>query len=600
MLIKALSEYYDILANAGKVLPDGYSNVNVHYLICLTPDGRIDEIIDYRQIEEETNGKGKVKQKKVPQKCVMPQRTEKPGIDVNIPEHRPLYIFGLNLTGDQLTPEDSKTKKSHKAFVKISLDFLDGIDDADSPLIHAYRCFIQNWDPEAETENPNLKQLGKDYGKSGYAFCLSGSPDRLLHDEPALKEKWEQLRSESTLNGDGAHISQCAVSGQQAPIARIHNKVRGVFGGLATGTVLIGFNNPSENSYGNEQAYNSNVSETVMKKYTEALNYLLDGRKHKTTLDDMTIVFWAMDPNEKCEDLFMQMFLGQSDKMNAEETENMLRALWKDASSGRIAEERLLSADQINPDVDFYMLGLKPNSGRLSMKFLIRKQFADILWNVAQFQKDMQVGNDFRPVYLWEIKRELISPKSSKDKVNPALLTKLFESVIYGSPFPTALLDTMVRRVKTDDVRVNATRTGVIKACINRNDSKEELKVSLDKENENQAYLCGRLFAVLEKLQTDASGGKLNRTIKDAYFASAASKPALVFPKLIVLSQNHLKKVKYPVVYNKQIQEITDKLQGGFPDMLLLKDQGKFIVGYYQQYQSFFTTVNNTNEMEEN
>lgn len=596
MLIKALSEYYDILASAGKVLPDGYSYVHVHYLICLTPDGKLDEILDCQQIVEEMAGKGKIKQRKAPKSCVMPQRTEKPGIDVNIPEHRPVYLFGLNLAGEQLTPEDAtgKAKKSHQAFVQASLDFLDGID---SPLIRAYRCFVRNWEPEKETRNPHLMQLGKDYGKSGFAFCLTGAPDRLLHDEPALKEKWERLRAESALGRE--HISQCAVSGQRAPIARIHNKIKGVPGGLPTGSVLVGFNNPSENSYGNEQAYNSSISEAVMKKYTEALNYLLAGRKHKVTLDDMTVVFWAMNPYESCEDVFMQMFLGQSDQMNAEQTENMLRALWKDAARGQMTEGRLQSTDQIQPDVDFYMLGLKPNSSRLSVKFLIRRQFADILWNVARFQKDLRLGSNSRPIYLWEIKKELVSPKSSKEKVSPALLTKLFEAVIYGSSYPAALLDTMVRRVKTDSGSVNAIRAGVIKACINRSNSKEELQVALDRSNENQAYLCGRLFAVLEKLQQDASGGGLNRTIKDAYFASAASKPALVFPKLIILAQNHLKKVKYPVFYSRQIQEITELLPGEFPDTLLLKEQGRFIVGYYQQYQSFFETRTNKTEMEE-
>ena len=112
--------------------------------------------------------------------------------------------------------------------------------------------------------------------------------------------------------------------------------------------------------------------------------------------------------------------------------------------------------------------------------------------------------------------------------------------------------------------------------------------MALDKENCSPAYLCGRLFAVLEKLQQDASGNSLNRTIKDAYFASATSKPVLVFPKLLRLAQNHLNKERNPVYYNILIGEIMDKLQGEFPGTLLLPDQGKFIIGYYQQYQSFF------------
>ena len=38
--------------------------------------------------------------------------------------------------------------------------------------------------------------------------------------------------------------------------------------------------------------------------------------------------------------------------------------------------------------------------------------------------------------------------------------------------------------------------------------------MSLDLENKNQAYLCGRLFAVLEKIQQDSSKATINTTIK--------------------------------------------------------------------------------------
>ena len=91
---------------------------------------------------------------------------------------------------------------------------------------------------------------------------------------------------------------------------------------------------------------------------------------------------------------------------------------------------------------------------------------------------------------------------------------------------------------------MNYVRAGIIKACINRKDryskNKEEIKMALDIENNNQAYLCGRLFAVLEKVQSDALPG-LNRTIKDSYFASACANPSTVFPKLIKLRNTTLK-----------------------------------------------------------
>lgn len=602
MLIRALSDYYDILAAKGKILPDGYSKVNIHYVICLTPEGKIEEIIDCQEKIQIKTGKGKVKETWIPRAEEMPQRTEKSGIDSNMIEHRPLYIFGLNLVEEKLTPDDrtEKARKSHDVFVKSNLEFLGEID---SPVVNAYRNFLKAWNPEEETENSKLLDLGKNYGKSGFAFCLTGYPDLLLHNDVQIRQKWDQIYRMSSVEKENGYVAQCAVSGKESEIARIHSKIKGVYGGLATGSVLIGFNNPSENSYGNEQSYNSNISQGIMKKYTEALNFLLGSSRHKILLDDVTIVFWAMDSSEGCEGLLLAMLCGQSEKMSAEQTEGMLKSMLEDGRKGKIAKERLQSLDMIDPNVEFYMLGLKPNSSRLSVKFIYRKKFADILWNIARFQEDLQVSEEFKAVPFGRIKEELRSPKSTSEKINPALLTKIFEAAIYGSRYPASLLETTVRRVKTDtDESVNRVRAGIIKACINRNYKKEEFGVALDKENCGQAYLCGRLFAVLEKLQRDASGTKLNRTIKDAYFASASARPSIVFPKLIKLAQYHLNKVKSPGYYNRLLGEIMDKLNGEFPETLMLQDQGRFIIGYYQQYQSFFEKnekITNS-EMEEN
>ena len=590
MLIKALCDYYDVLSGDGKVLPEGYSKVKIHYLICLTPEGKIDEVIPWQKEELILSKNGKAKVKLVPKMEVMPQRTEKPGIDANMIEHRPLYIFGLNYDGGVFQTEDKthKAKKSHEAFVQANRNFLEGID---SPVVHAYQAFLENWVPEDEKENPWLLELGKNYGNSGFAFCLTGEPDRLLHEDTMVKEKWEAMRD----SGGEEEIlkAQCSVCGEMAPIARIHNKIKGVSGGLATGSVLIGFNNPSENSYGNEQSYNSNISEKVMKQYSETLNYLLGEKSHKQLLDDVTVVFWTMNNGGKEESLMSALFFGESEFMSAEQTEGMLKSLLKDAAEGSIVQKRIAALDGIDPEVDFYMLGLKPNSSRLAIKFFYRKKYGEILWNIVKHQKDMQVSEDSRPVPFWRIRRSLLSPKNQNDKVNPMLLAKVFESVMYGTAYPVSLLEHVVRRVKTDsDMKIDDVRAGVIKACINRNlriaGKEEEIKMALDKENCSPAYLCGRLFAVLEKLQQEASGNSLNRTIKDAYFASAASRPVLVFPKLLRLAQNHLNKAKNPVYYNILIGEIMDKIQGEFPGTLLLADQGKFIIGYYQQYQNFF------------
>ena len=337
-----------------------------------------------------------------------------------------------------------------------------------------------------------------------------------------------------------------------------------------------------------------------MTKYTEALNYLLNGRKHRISIDDVTIVFWAMNSSGKHEDTFLAMLNGESDIMNEAETEDMLRKILYGSTYGDVRSVQLESIEDIDEDVVFYMVGIKPNSSRLSIKFIDRKKYSDVLWNIAGFQSEVQVSDEFKILPFYRIKRELVSPKSTNEKVNPELISRIFEAIIYGRRYPSAMLETLVRRVKTDkDISINRVRVGLIKSYINRMKQKEELKMSLDKENKNKAYLCGRLFAVLERIQEVQVDGSLNSTIKDKYFASAASKPAIVFPKLIMLSQNHLKKIRakkesWYIFYDKNIREIIDNMDNRFPDTLLLADQGEFIIGYYQQRQDLFTK--NTDE----
>lgn len=595
MLIQALCDYYDILSAEGKVLPEGYSKVKIHYLISLTEEGTIDNIINVqREIAE--SKKGKVIKRLVPKEVKMPERTEKSGIEANISEHRPLYIFGLNRdkkTGE-LSTEDrtGKAKKSHKALVEKNLEF---IEDLKSPIIDAYRQFLLNWNPEEELENKFLLGLGKDYETSGFSFALSGKSDTtLLYEDIELKKKWDAVCKTDREMENEKTFAQCAITGEEEPIARIHGKIKGVYGGLATGSVLIGFNNNSESSYGNEQSYNSNISEKVMKKYTEALNVLLSS-KHKILLDGMTIVFWAMDKGEEYEDLFLKMLSQTTDKIKAKELSNILQKLMRDGQKGKVLKEHFLELDKIDENVDFYILGLKPNSSRLSVKFIFRKKYVDILWNISKFQQELKIVGGLDIVSIHRIYFELTSPEyrmkdDKNNKINPALSAKIFESIIYGTPYPNALLETVVRRVRVDSgsEKLNGVRAGMIKAYINRNYKKEELKMALDKENNGQAYLSGRLFAVLEKLQQEAHQNTLNRTIKDSYFSSASVNPQMIFPKLLRLGQAHLKKVSYPAFYNKLIGEIIDSLNGGFPKLLSLKEQGEFIVGYYQQYQSFF------------
>lgn len=593
MLINALCEYYQVLAQKGRILPPNYSGVKVHYLITLTPDGLIDGIVDHQITEESVNAKGKKKSVVLAQVHAFPKRTEKTGIDGNRIEHRPTYIFGLNYDSKAgiFSPEDKtgKARKSHEAFVSTNLEFIEGLD---SPLINAYRAFLNSWNPEEETENPHLLGIAKAYGTAGFAFCLSGEPEYLLQDEAQIKARWEELSTQPTGESADSACSQCAVTGKMAPIARIHSKIKGVPGGSSMGNTLISFNNEAEYSYGHEQSYNSNISQEAMMQYTEALNYLLSQQAHRTTLDDIAVVHWAASGESEYDQLMAQFVF--SDNLDEKQTQVLMNGILSNAREGKLTFEGLEGIDNIDPNVTFYMVGFKPNSARLAVKFIYRKRFGTLLQNAAQHQADMMLDTTARPTPVWLLCKQLLNPKSRDEKVNPATLGKLLDAIFHGYNYPESILATVIRRIKADSdddknkyIKMNPVRMGIIKAYINRrarlNGQKEEIQMSLDMQSTNPAYLCGRLFAVLESIQLRAANYNLNRTIRDAYFASASSTPAVVFPKIMRLSQYHLSKIGNPKYATDSISEIVDMLGSEFPKTLSLVEQGKFMLGYYQQ-----------------
>ncbi len=567
MLIKSLCDYYDRLSKNGKIPPRGYGLVHVSFVVSLTPDGKIDGITDIRTTKEFKTAGGKTKRVKTPVYMVMPQRFTSTKPTANIPEQRPLYLFGLNRVGNKFTPVDKthRASISHKLFVKKTAEFF---SDLDSPLINAYRNFAQNWNPNYETENEYLEKTEGDYQAAGYAFCLSGHPDKLLQDEPALKAKWDRLQAETDKD---AVIAQCAVTGEDAPIERVHDRIMNVSGGRATGNVLVGYNSEAFCSYGNIQGYNCNISVESMTKYTVALNYLYRSESHHTDFfDDLALLYWSSDPSEECEKHFKNMLLTQFDSDEKE-------------------QNYFIDGENYDGDNDdFYVLIIKPNASRLSVKLFIEMKFCDVERNISKFRDEMRLMRSSRTASLYNIIHHLCDFKNKNERADPALVSKLVGSIIRGTAYPDTLITTLIRLVKNDVQTTNYVRVGLIRAFINRNRPDEYIKECLDSGDTDPVYLCGRLFAVLEDLQTAATKYSMARTIKDTYFSSAMSNPSLVFPKLLKLSQNNLNRYKYPPFYKKAIREITDVLNNEFPGALSPLEQGRFILGYYLQYQDFF------------
>ena len=180
--------------------------------------------------------------------------------------------------------------------------------------------------------------------------------------------------------------------------------------------------------------------------------------------------------------------------------------------------------------------------------------------------------------------------QNSRDKSpTPGMAGETLRAILSDTPYPATLLNGISLRIRAER-EITRVRAAILKAYYLKKPDpdipKEVLTVSLNPDSTNIPYTLGRLFSVLEAIQS-AANPNINATIKDKYFNSASATPSRVFPTLIDLAQKHLRKLEkgQRIYYNKQLTELIAKLGEALPDRLSLPRQGAFQLGYYHQTQ---------------
>jgi CRISPR-associated protein Csd1 len=278
---------------------------------------------------------------------------------------------------------------------------------------------------------------------------------------------------------------------------------------------------------------------------------------------------------------------GASDTYEEQDLRDMVKKLVK-GESVHFDETRL------DPNKPFYVLGLSPNAARLSVRFFLRNSFGTMLKNVQAHDERLEI---IRPAYdkqaalpIWKLLGETVNRNARDKSPSPVLAGEVLRAILTNTNYPATLLNGVVLRIRAEH-EVTRGRAAIIKAYYLKNSNqevpKEVLTVSLNPDSTNVPYVLGRLFSVLEAIQSAANPG-INATIKDKYFNSASSIPATVFPTLLNLAQKHLRKLKaskpgLAITYEKQLSELAAVVGDQFPARLNLPQQGSFQLGYYHQ-----------------
>ena len=579
MILQALTAYYEQLLRQGKIAAPGWDGrFKVSYELRLNDAGQLVDVVDLRV--SETKGKKTVI---VPRELRVPAHVKRTvGIAANFLCDNSSYLLGADEKG-----KPDRAKQCFEACAQLHHKLLDGVDD---PAAKAILAYFDSWDPAQAAEHPLLNAEWKDL--TGNANLIFGyeAPDHhhiLANDAPAIQAAWQAHYGAA--DADAATM-QCLITGKQAPAALVHPAIKGVMGAQSAGAALVSFNAPAFCSYGHEQGENAPVSEYAAFAYTTALNLLIADRNHCKRVGDTTIVCWAESAEPAYQDAFSLFLFGAEEASGIKETD--VQAALKRLAAGQTVP---FLEKELAPDQHFYVLGLAPNAARLSVRFFLRDTFGTFARNLQKHADALEIT---RPAYdnrktlsVWALAMETVNRKERSPSPAPQLAGDLLRAVLPGGRYPATLLNGVTMRIRAEQ-DVTRGRAAILKAYYLRNSptdlNKEVFTVSLN-ETTNVPYILGRLFSVLEAVQS------INTTIKDRYFNSACATPALVFPTLLKLAQKHLQKLPdgKAVFYNKQITELAALVpESGFPARLSLPDQGKFEIGYYHQTQKRFEKKN--------
>ena len=553
MILKALYDYYNRCDN----LPaKGLEEKEIGYLIVIKDDG------SFLRLES------RMKDKKQASRFLVLQTVKRSG-----KKFVPNYLWD-NIEYILGGPGSSDEKKH--TFIKMVSDLSEL--KPDSKTIAAIKEFYANDKVNVSVvkEDPLWSEMQK--SNKNISFLIEGETKIAAEN----KDVWNLVLYQKS-NDIQKH---CLVSSEKGYVARLHSTIKLT---KDTGPIVSFQKGMGYDSYGKEQAYNAPISEEAEFAYTTALNSMLQkGSRNKFMLGTRTFVFWASNNNEASKETEESLFdlLGFSEDTNDDPNANLMkvRKVFESIYSGTL---------ETGLDDKFYILGLAPNSARIAVVYWSETTLKDFAGKILKHFSDMEIQDTRKDKKPYMGIREIISSVTLGGKMSdatPNLPESVVKSIFQGLPYPQTLYSACLRRIRAEQ-KLTITRAAIIKAYLNRqSNNNKKIDIMLDKDNNNQGYLCGRLFAVLDKIQEDAN--KIS-SIRERYMNAASSTPSAVFATILNLSVHHSEKLEEGrrIYFEKLKQEILDKVSAdGFPTHLDLQDQGRFFVGYYHQRQDFFTS----------
>ena len=574
MLITRLVEYAQ---NTGMAAADPYFEAKaVRWLVVISPQGTFIQLL---KLGDEKRGLEYSVPKKVGGNA---------GGVATFGTDNPRFVLGCTESSDDA--DRAKAGRDLPAFVALVAKAA-----AQNPGEPEFQAAVAFYADETQVEAARAASAANKV-KDGdrIALAVATANNVPMFDSAAGRAFWRTHRQAQEDGKKAQDAVLCLACGNERPPVLTSEKLMGVPDGQPSGTSLLSFDKDAFQSLGWDQNKNAPVCAECSLAYTRGLNHLLvRGNTPRTRVDQggVAFQFW-LDSGSAGE--FVENWFEQPD---SQEAERLLTA----ARTGQFPGDA--------PDRRLFALGLRGNGGRAVVTDWFDTSLADAYRNLARWFDELAVtlgrdeiekgvtyrhtGQTARPPRLWVLCR---STAREDDEVSPRTPAALFRAALRGEQLPLSVAEACIRRLPLDGFNdfFATARIGLIRCTLNRRSSGERnLMPGLDPDNNQPAYLCGRLLATLEAIQF-AGVGDVGANIVDRFYGKASTAPALVFGPLLTLAQSHLGAINNDgqrVNLDRELSDIIGRLEPDLPRTLNLESQGRFAVGYYHQKAHRFAEI---------
>jgi CRISPR-associated protein Csd1 len=493
--------------------------------------------------------------------------------------------------------DSSKQKRDHASF----LNLLRSASEAMPPLAKIANTLS---DAGAVAKMRDDLRRSEATPNDNVTFQMDG---HLLLDSGAWLGWWQEFRA-SLAMGDAESRMRCFATGEVVEPARTHWPVRGLskVGGRGAGDVMVCFNKDAFASYGlGKTSLNAAVSADAAVAYRDALEDLIAGG---FDLVQSRTVHWFKDKVQVVDDPFSWLRESREvQELNARQRAKQLLGAIREGKRPDLAGNR------------YYAMTLSGSDGRVMVRDWMDGEFGELVANVNQWFDDLLVvdiyGNEGKPPGIEHVITCLLPQRGARQKyddwVRPIGTERLalWRAAACRGPIPHGVLGRLVLqnrsftvtgvleealkstdpKAKRDAVRLLQVRLGLMKAYhARKTNTGGYLSTYLDEDHPSAAYHCGRLMAVMARLQRTVMP-EVKAGVVQRYYAAASATPALVLGRLERLSKFHLgslgkDKPGLAVWYDQTMASIHSRIDPrALPKVLTLEEQSLFALGYYQQ-----------------